>query len=107
MVIKQYEVFLINLDPTIGHEVKKSRPCIIISPDEMNQHLRTVMIAPLTTKSHDFPTRISIKFQRKNGWIMLDQIRTVDKSWLIKRLGVVESKTARQIKAVIKEMLVD
>lgn len=107
MVIRQYDVFLINLDPTIGHEIKKSRPCVVISPDEMNAHLATIIIAPLTSKSHDYPTRIPLKFQRKNGWIVLDQIRTVDKIRLIKRLGHIEEKNIRDVKAAVKEMLVD
>jgi len=107
MVIKQYDVFLISLDPTIGHEIKKSRPCVIISPDEMNKHIETVIIAPMTTKSYDYPTRVSLKFQNKRCWIVLDQIRTVDKRRLIKCLGNVEKQTIHRIKSVIKEMLVD
>lgn len=107
MVIRQYDVFLINLDPTIGHEIKKSRPCVIISPNEMNIHLATIIIAPLTSKSHNYPTRIALKFQRKNGWVVLDQIRTVDKLRLIKRLGQIDEKSISDIKTVLKEMLVD
>ncbi len=80
MVIKQYEVYLISLDPAIGHEIQKSRPCVIISPDEMNKFISTVIIAPMTTKSHLYPTRIPLIFKKKNGWIILDQIRTVDKN---------------------------
>ena len=108
MVIKQYDIFLISLDPTVGHEIKKSRPCIIISPDEMNQYISTVIIAPMTTTSHDYPTRIPLEFQNKHGWAVLDQIRTVDKKRLVKRLGHINnSKTVKHIKSVIKEMLVD
>jgi mRNA interferase MazF len=107
MVINQYDVFLINLDPTIGHEIKKSRPCLIISPNEMNSNIDTIIIAPMTTKSRNYPTRISINFQNKNGWIVLDQIRTVDKLRLIKKLGKVENKTIKEVKKAIKEMLVD
>jgi len=107
MVIKQYDVFLISLDPTIGHEIKKTRPCVVISPDEMNQYISTVIIAPLTSKSRAYPSRVSTKFQDKDGWIVLDQIRTVDKRRLIKRMGKIESNTIRKIKNVIKEMLVE
>jgi len=107
MVINQYDVFLINLDSTIGHEIKKSRPCLIISPNEMNNNIDTIIIAPMTTKSHNYPTRVNIKFQNKNGWIVLDQIRTIDKLRLIKKLGNVENKIIKEVKKVIKEMLVD
>ena len=107
MEIEQYEVFLINLDPTIGHEIKKTRPCVVISPDEMNQNIQTVIIAPMTTKSHDYPTRVKVKFQSKSGWIVLDQIRTVDKRRLVKRLGRITRSEIEKVKYVIKEMLVD
>lgn len=107
MAIKQYDVFLISLDPTIGHEIKKVRPCVIISPDEMNKYISTVIIAPMTSRSHFYPTRVPIKFKRKEGWVVLDQIRTVDKKRLIKKLGKVDQKTIVKVKAIIKEMLVD
>ena len=107
MVIKQYDVFLISLDPTVGHEIKKARPCVIVSPDEMNKYISTVIIAPMTTQSHLYPTRIPIKFKRMDGWVVLDQIRTVDKKRFIKRLGRVDRKTINEIKSIIKEMLVD
>ncbi|EKJ86822.1 mRNA interferase MazF [Leptospira meyeri] len=107
MVIKQYEIYLINLDPTVGVEIKKSRPCIVISPDEMNKCIGTVMIAPLTTASKTYPTRVELAFQGKKGAIVLDQIRTVDKSRLVKKLGACDHKTIHKIKKVIKEMLVD
>ena len=103
----QYDVYLINLDPTIGHEIKKTRPCLVISPDEMNDNLQTVTIAPMTTKSHDCPTRVKVDFQNKTGWIVLDQIRTVDKKRLTKRLDTIDRKTVQRVKSVIKEMLVD
>jgi len=105
--MKQYEVFLIALDPTIGHEIKKTRPCAIISPNEMNDNIGTVLIAPMTTKSHEYPSRVHIKFMKKEGWIMLDQMRCIDKSRLVKKLGVIEEKDIRIIKEIIKEMLVD
>lgn len=107
MVIAQYEVYLINLDPTIGYEIKKSRPCVIISPNEMNKTIGTIIIAPMTTKSITYPTRIELTFQGKKGWIVLDQIRTVVKVRLIKKLGKIDSKISNQLKSIIKEMLVD
>lgn len=107
LVANQYEVFLIDLDPTIGHEIQKTRPCVIVSPDEMNHHIGTVIVAPMTTKSHEYPTRISLKFQGKEGWIILDQLRTIDKIRLVKKLGKIESKTVRKVKEVLREMLVD
>ena len=107
VVINQYDVFLINLDPTIGHEIKKTRPCLVISPNEMNHTIRTVIIAPMTTKSRAYPTRIPVQFEGKTGWIVLDQIRTVDNLRLIKKLGSITKKEVIKVKAVIKEMLVD
>ncbi len=105
--MNQYDVFLISLDPTIGHEIRKARPCAIISPEEMNRQIQTVIIAPMTSQSHAYPSRIPVRFHSKNGWIVLDQIRTVDKRRLIRKLGHLNQKTIRRIKAVIKEMLVD
>lgn len=106
-MIKQYEVYLINLDPTIGHEIKKSRPCVVISPDEMNKYISTAIIAPLTTKSHEYPTRIPIQFKGKKGLIVLDQMRTIDKSRIIRRLGKFDMPVIKRIKMIIKEMLVN
>ena len=107
MVIQQYEIFLLNLDPTIGNEIKKSRPCIVLSPNEMNQFIGTIIIAPMITKSKSYPSRVELSFQGKKGTIVLDQIRTVDKSRFIKKLGSPEKKTIIKIKKVIQEMLVD
>ena len=107
MVMKQYEVHLINLDPTVGHEIKKTRPCVIISPDEMNENIGTVIIAPMTTKSHDYPSRVNINFKGKSGRILLDQIRTIDKRRIVKKLGKIKESEVQAIKAVIKEMLVE
>lgn len=106
MEIKQYDVHLINLDPTIGHEIKKTRPCVVISPDEMNRNIQTVIIAPMTTKSHDYPSRVKLSFQGKNGWVVLDQLRTVDKKRLVKRLGGISDLTIRKVKLALEEMLV-
>ena len=107
MVVNQYNVYLVNLDPTVGHEIKKTRPCLVVSPDEMNHNIDTVIIAPMTTKSHAYPTRISVKFDGKCGWIVLDQIRTVDSIRLVKHLGKITKKEIAEVKSVIKEMLVD
>ncbi len=107
LVVNQYEVFLVSLDPTVGHEMKKSRPCVVISPNEMNHRIATVIIAPMTTQSHPYPTRLPVHFQRKSGWIVLDQIRTIDQRRLLRRLAKLEAETIRRIKSVIQEMLVD
>ncbi len=107
MVINQYEIYLVDLDPTKGHEIQKTRPCLVISPNEMNHSISTVIIAPMTTKSHPFPTRIELEFNNKTGWIVLDQIRTIDKTRLIKKMGKIENKQIQQVKDVLKEMLVD
>lgn len=106
-MVSQYDVFLIALDPKIGHEIQKTRPCLILSPDEMNKHLATVIFAPMTTKSHDYPMRVKTLFDRKQAWVVLDQIRTVDKRRLLKKLGRIDTKTMEQVKSIIKRMLVD
>ncbi len=107
MELVQYQIVLVNLDPTIGSEIKKARPCVIISPDEMNKFLRTVMIAPMTTKSKSYPTRVKVKHQRKTGWIVIDQVRTIDKKRIIRILGKLSSGEVENTKKVIRETLVD
>lgn len=107
MVINQYEVYLVDLDPTQGHEIQKTRPCVVLSPDEMNHNIGTIIVAPMTTKSHPYPTRIEVNFENKDGWIVLDQIRTIDKTRLVKKMGKIDKKIIHTIKQVIKEMLVD
>ncbi len=107
MEVEQYHIYLINLDPTIGHEIKKTRPCIVISPNEMNQNISTVIIAPMTTKSHSYPTRVSLTFSGKKGWVVLDQIRTIDKERIVKVLGSINKNTIVSIKQVLMEMLID
>jgi mRNA interferase MazF len=87
MVVKRFEVYLVNLDPTIGSEIKKMRPCLVISPDEMNAHIATIIVAPMTTQGRAYPTRVSCKFQSKDGQVVLDQIRTIDKARLAKKIG--------------------
>jgi mRNA interferase MazF len=107
MVIDQYNIVLVNLDPTVGSEIKKTRPCLVISPNEINQNLRTIIIAPMTTKSRNYPSRVSVKHNQKKGWIVLDQIRTIDKTRVIKTLGKISAKEILETKAIIKEMLID
>lgn len=104
MVVKRFDVFLINLDPTIGSEIRKTRPCLIISPDEMNRHIRTVIVAPMTTVGKDYPTRVTRKFQDKRGQIVLDQIRTIDKSRLIQKLGAVDPQTQVDIISMLQKL---
>jgi mRNA interferase MazF len=104
MEINRFEVFLVALDPTIGHEIKKTRPCVVISPDEMNHHIGTIIIAPMTTKGRDYPTRIDCTFQGLAGQVVLDQIRTVDKTRLVKRLGQLSQVSADRILDVMIEM---
>jgi len=107
MELKQYQIILVNLDPTIGSEIKKTRPCVIISPDEMNKYLNTVIIAPMTSQSKNYPTRVEVKHDNKIGWIVLDQIRTIDKQRIIKGLDNLTDKEVQQVKMTIKELLVD
>ena len=104
--MQQYDILLVGLDPTLGAEMKKTRPCILISPDEMNDSLRTVQVAPLTTNLSRYPWRVQIKFQRKKGVVALDQIRTIDKQRVAKRLGKAVPSVVSAIKRVIDEMLV-
>jgi mRNA interferase MazF len=104
MVINRFEVYLVNLDPTVGSEIKKKRPCLVVSPDEMNHFARTVIVAPMTTKARPYPTRVPCRFQGKDGQVVLDQIRTVDRIRLIKRLGRIDSKTAAIVLDVLQEI---
>ncbi len=106
-MVKQYDIFLIDLDPAKEHEMKKTSPCIIISPDELNKFLATVIIAPLTSAEKNYKFRANITFQNKKGAIVLDQLRTVDKSGLIKQIGHLDNSTIVKIKNILKEMLVD
>ena len=104
MVINRFDVYLINLDPTIGSEIQKIRPCLIISPDEMNRHIRTVIVAPMTTAGKDYPTRIKCKFKKKKGQIVLDQIRTIDKTHFIKKLGKIDPETQIEVISVLQRL---
>ncbi len=107
MELRQYQIVLVNLDPTVGGEIKKTRPCVIISPDEMNKYLRTIVIAPMTTASRKYPTRVKIKHNEKTGWIVVDQIRTIDKQRVVKILGSLSPSKIKELKLVIKETFVD
>ncbi len=104
MEIVQYQIVLVNLDPTIGSEIKKTRPCVIISPDEMNRYIRTVIVAPMTTAGKDYPTRIRCEFQGKKGQIVLDQIRTTDKSRLLKKIGTVDPQVQSEVISTLQSM---
>jgi mRNA interferase MazF len=104
MAIKRLEVYLVNLDPTQGSEIQKTRPCVIISPDEMNDYINTVIIAPMTSKGRDYPTRIACRFQGVSGQIVLDQIRTVDKKRLKKCLGTLDEETGIQTLKTLQDM---
>ena len=107
MVVKRFEVFLVNLDPTIGSEIQKTRPCLVISPDEMNRLIATVIVAPMTTKGRAYPTRISCRFQGKGGQIVLDQLQTVDKARLARRLGNIQVDTQKAVLSVLAEMFAE
>jgi mRNA interferase MazF len=107
MEIKQYQIILVNLDPTIGSEIKKTRPCVVISPDEMNNYLRTIVVAPMTTSSKKYPTRVNVEHDNKNGWIVVDQIRTIDKQRVVKTFGRLKDPEVIELKSVIRETYVD
>ena len=102
--MKRFDVYLVNLDPTVGREIKKTRPALIISPDEMNSHIATIIIAPMTTKGRPYPSRVSCTFQGKKGQIVLDQLRTVDKIRLVKKLGRIDKNTGNKVLSILKEM---
>ena len=97
VVVNRFDVYLTNLDPTVGSEIQKTRPCLIISPDEMNRYIRTVIVAPMTTAGKDYPTRVSCTFKRKTGQIVLDQLRTIDKTRLVKKLGAITPETQSEV----------
>ncbi|MBD1218355.1 MAG: type II toxin-antitoxin system PemK/MazF family toxin [Aphanizomenon flos-aquae Clear-A1] len=107
MVVNRFDVFLVNLDPTIGSEIKKTRPCLIISPNEINHHISTVIVAPMTTKGQPYPTRVACQFQGKEGQIVLDQIRTIDKTRLIKLLGQITAEEQKAVLDILAEMFAE
>jgi len=104
MVVNRFDVYLTNLDPTVGSEIQKTRPCLIISPDEMNRHIKTVIVAPMTSAGKEYPTRIACRFKGKDGLIVLDQIRTIDKTRLIKNLGNIDAETRLKVISVLQEL---
>ncbi len=104
MVVQRFDVWLVTLDPTVGSEIRKTRPALVVSPDEMNAHISTVIIAPMTTKGRNYPTRVPCTFQGKTGEVVLDQLRTVDKTRLVKRLGRLDAAASDAVLAVLAEM---
>lgn len=107
MVVKRFEVYLVNLDPTEGHEIKKTRPCLIISPDEMNRYIRTVIVAPMTRKGRPYPTRVACRFEGREGQVVLDQIRVVDKKRLIRKLGCLSESEQVEVLSTLAEMFAE
>jgi mRNA interferase MazF len=107
MELKQYQIVLVNLDPTIGSEIKKTRPCVIISPDEMNKYLQTIVVAPMTSSSKNYPTRVEVNHNKTKGWIVLDQIRTVDRQRIMKSFESLKEKEIQKVKEILKETYVD
>ena len=104
LVVHRFDVFLVALDPTVGHEIKKTRPALVISPDEMNEHLSTIIVAPLTTKGRPYPTRIPSRFQGRQGQVVLDQIRTIDRTRLVRKLGRLTPSTQREVLSALGEI---
>ncbi len=104
MVVKRFDVYLVTLDPTVGSEIMKTRPCLVVSPDEMNRHIATVIVAPMTTGGQPYPSRVSCQFQGKDGQVVLDQLRTVDKARLVKFLGSIPEETQRAVLDILGRM---
>lgn len=104
VVVKRFDIFLVSLDPTVGSEIQKTRPCLVISPDEMNRNIRTVIIAPMTSAKKDYPTRVPCTFKKKRGQIVLDQIRTIDKARLFQKLGTIDSNAQSEIIFVLQRL---
>jgi len=107
LVPRRGDVFLVSLEPTVGSEIRKTRPCLVVSPDELNQHLRTVIVAPLTTGGHPYPFRVSCRFQRRQGVVVLDQLRTVDSQRLVRRLGRLSPAAVSTSLEILREMFVE
>ena len=107
MELVQYAIVLVNLDPTVGSEIQKARPCVIVSPNEMNKFLQTIIIAPVTSSTKSYPTRVKLKNPKVKGWIVLDQIRTIDRQRVIKPLGILAEKEILNVKSIMKEIFVD
>jgi len=107
MEIKQYRIVLVNLEYSMGSVIRKTRPCVVVSPDEMNRHLRTIVVAPMTTRSRNYPTRVRIRHDQKTGWIVVDQIRTIDRRRIMKEVGPLSQAEIRKLKEVLRETFVD
>lgn len=107
MVARRFDVYLVTLDPTVGREIRKTRPCLIVSPDEMNRYIATVIVTPMTTKGRDYPTRVSCVFGEKAGQIVLDQLRTVDKKWLVRKVGRIDEETRQAVLSTLAEMFAE
>lgn len=107
MEIRQYQIVLVNLDPTIGSEMKKTRPCVVISPNEMNKYLQTIVVAPMTSHSKPYPTRAEVKHNKTKGWVVLDQIRTIDRRRIVKLFDSLTEKEITKVKAIIHEAYVE
>ena len=107
MEVKQYQIVLVNLDPTLGSEIQKTRPCVIVSPNEINDNLRTVVIVPMTSASRKYPTRVKVRHNSQEGWVVIDQIRTIDKIRIIKKFGSLTEKEILECKRVIRETFID
>jgi mRNA interferase MazF len=103
-VVDRFDVYLVNLDPTVGSEIRKTRPAVVVSPDEMNHNIATVIVAPMTTGGKVYPTRVECRFEGKDAKIVLDQIRTVDKARLVRKLGVIEARVQGEVLRVLGEM---
>jgi mRNA interferase MazF len=103
-MVKRFDIYLVALDPTLGREIKKTRPCVIISPDEMNEYISTVIVAPMTTQTRDYPSRVPCEFRKKRGQVVLDQIRTVDRIRLVKKMGQIEERVGHQILNILAEI---
>ena len=104
MVAKRFDVYLTNLDPAVGSEIQKTRPCLVISPDEMNTHIRKVIVAPMTKPGKDYPTRVACTFKKKKGQIVLDQIRTIDKTRLLKKIGTIDPDTQLKVISTLQRL---
>ena len=104
MKYSRFDILLVNLDPTKGSEIQKTRPCVVISPDEMNHHIKTLIVAPMTSQVKGYPTRVSVRFAEKDGKIVLDQIRTIDQTRVVKKLGTLDKKTALIVLEILKEI---
>ena len=107
MVARRFDVVLVSLDPTVGSEIRKTRPCLVVSPDEMNRHIATVIVAPMTTKGQPYPARVACRFQGRNGQIVLDQLRTVDKTRLVRRMGRIAPATRKRVLTTLAEMFAE